>query len=111
MSAAVTLVDGQSTVGTAGQTRDALGQATTDPLASGSVSWSVDNTLVAVTPSADTLSATFSVAAGTASGVVNVAATGTTVGGVAVTATAVLTVNAPPVGPPVTFDLTFSTPQ
>ena len=108
--AAVTLIDGQSTVGTVGATTDANGQVTTDPVAPNTITWTVDNPLVTLVPAADGLSVALSVAAGVATGTVNLSGAGTTVAGVAVTGSAVITIAAPAVGAPVNFGITFSTP-
>ena len=106
----VILIDGQSTVGTVGPTVDANGQVTTDPVAPGSVTWTTDSPLVTLTPGEDTLSVTVSAVAGVATGSVTLTGAGTTVGGVEVTGSAVLPIAAPPVGPPVTFSISFSDP-
>ena len=106
----ITLIDGQSTVGTVGPTTDANGQITGDPVAPNSVTWSVDSPLVTIVPSADTLSVTVTAAAGVATGSVTLSGTATTVGGVAVTGSAIIPITAPPVGAPTTFSITFTTP-
>ena len=106
----VTLIDGQSTVGTVGPTTDANGQITNDPVAPNSVTWSVDNALVTLTPGADTLTVTVAVAAGVATGQVKLTGQGTTVAGVPVSGEAIIPITAPPVGAPTTFSISFSTP-
>lgn len=105
-----TIVDGQSTLATAGQTRDASGNATSDPVASGSVTWTSSDPSITLTPSADTLSVTVTIPANTPVETVTISGTATTVGGASVGGTGTLSVNTPPVGPAVTFDVTFSTP-
>ena len=106
----VTLIDGQSTIGTVGPTTDANGQVTPDPVAPNSVTWTVDSPLVTITPGPDTLTVTVTAAAGVATGSVTLTGKGTTVAGVPVEGTAVIPITAPPVGAPTTFSITFSTP-
>lgn len=110
--ATVTLIDGQSVVGTLGSTRDDNGQVTADPVASGTAVYTSDDTTLGttLTPSADTLSVTLAVPAGVEAGTVTVSVTATTVGGVTVTGSGVATINAPAVGAPVTVDIDWSTP-
>ena len=106
----ITITDGQSTVATAGQTRDANGNPTSDPVASGSVTWTCSDPTVTLSPSTDTLTVTVTIPANTPVETITISGTATTVGGASVGGTGQLSVNTPPVGPAVTFDVTFSTP-
>jgi len=110
--ATVTIIDGQAVVGTLGTTRDSNGQATPDPVAAGTATWTSDDTTLgtSLTPSADTLSVSLAVPAGVEAGTVTVSVSATTVGGAAVTGSGVATINAPAVGAAVTVDIDWGTP-
>jgi hypothetical protein len=110
--ATVTLIDGQSVIGTLGSTRDENGQVTPDSVASGTAVWTSDDTNLGttLTPSEDTLSVTLAVPAGVEAGTVNVSVTATTVAGATVTGSGVAAINAPAVGAAVTVDIDWGTP-